>query len=121
MRALILSIALMLSATGAKGAPNCWVPRFRTLYGQTVDATMIVRSGRRCSIIMRTSSGATYSATVLARPAHGEVHVEEAHRIVYRPRRGYSGSDTFTYARRGLDLRNNASARTVRVQVTVTP
>jgi len=121
MRALMMGFALVLLATGAEAAPNCWVPRFRTLYGQTVDAFMTVKSGRRCSIVMRTSRGATTSAAIVTRPAHGEAHVEGPHRVVYRPRLGFSGTDTFTYARRGTDTRNNAVTRTVRVQVTVTP
>jgi hypothetical protein len=31
------------------------------------------------------------------------------------------GSDTFTYARRGLDARNNPINATIRIAVTVTP
>jgi hypothetical protein len=121
MNRVLFCLLLVALTTGAQAASSCSVPRFRTLYGQTVDGYMTVKSGRRCSVTMTSSRGPTDDVRILARPAHGNVHVEGPHRVVYQSRAGYVGGDSFTYARHGLDTRNNPATRTVRVVVSVTP
>jgi hypothetical protein len=122
MRVPIGSILLVVLATAAaEASPNCSVPRFRTLAGQTVDGYMSVKSGKRCAIIMRSSRGPTFGVRILARAAHGGVHVEGMHRVVYQSRAGFAGADTFTYSRYGLDTANRQVSRAVRVIVTVVP
>ncbi|HZP70345.1 MAG TPA: Ig-like domain-containing protein [Pseudolabrys sp.] len=81
---------------------------------------MTVRSGKTCSLIFR-SSGPTYRTVILVRPSHGTVSVGDVGRIIYRAHPGYVGADTFVYARRGLDSRNNPIDATIRIAVTVTP
>jgi Big-like domain-containing protein len=107
---------------GISGASaKCDVPHIRTLPDQTVDGFMSLRAGERCSIKMTSSLGPTESAEIVQRPANGTVAVDGRNRIVYRPRSGFTGSDTFTYARKGLTPRGVPATRTVRIAVTVTP
>jgi len=103
-----------------KAAPNCSVPTIRTLNDQTVNGTMTVRTGKRCSIIMRSSRGPTYSTSIVAHPSHGGVRVS-GNSVIYQPRQGFVGNDAFTYARIGFDTRNNKIRRTVSIAVEVTP
>ena len=116
-----LSLAFLLSlAFAAEASARCSVPYIRTFNNQTVDGRMMVSSGDRCSIRLRTSSGPTYSAEIVQRPSNGTVVIEAPHRIIYRSRAGYVGNDTFTYARRGRDINNTPIVRTVRISVRVT-
>ena len=116
-----LSLAFLLSlAFAAEASARCSVPYIRTFNNQTVDGRMMVSSGDRCSIRLRTSSGPTYSAEIVQRPSNGTVVIEAPHRIIYRSRAGYVGNDTFTYARRGRDINNTPVVRTVRISVRVT-
>ena len=111
---------LMLLAWATDAWALCSVPRFQFLGNQTVDAYMTVSSGDRCPIRLRTSSGPNHSTEVVQRPSNGTVAAEAPHRVVYRSRAGYVGSDTFTFAWRGLTTGNSPIARTVRVNVRVT-
>src|SRR5262245_47280095 len=110
---------LMLCAWAADASALCSVPRISPFNNQTVHGRMTVSSGDRCTIRLRTSSGPTHSAAIVQRPSNGTVGIEPPHRIVYRSRAGYVGSDTFTYARRGFDMNSNPVTRTVRIQVRV--
>jgi hypothetical protein len=111
---------LILIALAVDASARCSVPYIRTFNNQTVDGRMTVSSGDRCSIKLKRSTGPTFSVDIVQRPAHGTVVIEAPHRVIYRSRAGYVGSDAFTYARRGLDINNNKSVRTVRVSVSVT-
>jgi hypothetical protein len=113
-------VCIIILALGAEASARCSVPYIREFNNQTVDGRMTVSSGDRCSIRLRNSTGPTFSAEIVQRPSNGTVIVEAPHRFIYRSRPGYVGNDTFTYARQGLDTRNNKAVRTVRVQVTVT-
>ena len=117
----VMALACLLSlAFAAEASARCSVPRIATFNNQTVDGRMTVSSGDRCSIKLRSSSGPTHSAEIVQRPSNGTVVIEAPHRIIYRSRAGYVGNDTFTYARRGLDINNTPVVRTVRVSVRVT-
>jgi hypothetical protein len=112
-------LCVILSLSGIVSASACKVPSIRTFHGQTVDGQMYLKSGTRCSIIVRSSRGPTHGAEIIARPAHGTVSLGSGNRVTYVSRRGFIGQDSFTYARTGLDHLNNESRRTVRVAVTV--
>jgi len=114
-------LLVVFSATSALAAPNCQVPHFRTLENQTVTGYMTVKSGKSCAIILRSSAGPMYGAHIIARPANGSVRIDAGNRVVYQPRRGFTGNDSFTYARSGLDARNNPTVRTVQIAVEVAP
>jgi Big-like domain-containing protein len=113
-------ISFLLISLAAEPALACWVPWVRTFHDQTVDNTMTVQSGKRCSIIFR-SSGPTETHAIIQSPKHGTVQVGSIGRLTYRSQAGFVGSDSFVYVRRGRDTRNNPSVRTVRIAVTVTP
>jgi hypothetical protein len=110
---------LVLVAVGTQIASACSVPRIRTLDNQTVDGFMAARSGKPCGIVLRRSPGPIDRAEIAGRPSNGTVQISATNRIVYRSRPGFIGSDSFTYVRRGLDARNSAVTRTVRIAVTV--
>jgi hypothetical protein len=111
---------LMLLAWVADASARCSVPRFQFLGNQTVDAYMTVSTGDRCPIRLRTSSGPNHRTEIVQRPSNGSVVTEAPHRVVYRSGAGYVGSDTFTFAWRGLSASNSPTVRTVRVNVSVT-
>ncbi len=99
--------------------------RVRSFPGQTVDLPMTVKLGKRCTLNFR-SSGARETMTaesthIVQRPSSGTATMVGGTNITYQSRCGFVGGDTFIYARRGRDSRNNQADRQVRVLVTVTP
>ncbi|HKY87677.1 MAG TPA: hypothetical protein VJL90_13015 [Pseudorhodoplanes sp.] len=121
MNKYLLAIGLIATVLGSfitPAAASCF-PFVRTFHGQTVDGNMTVRSGKRCSITFR-SSGPTETSVIIQRPSSGSASVSGG-KVIYQARKGFVGNDTFIYARRGLDTRNNPSDRQVRVHVTVNP
>jgi hypothetical protein len=116
----LAAAGLILAVLAAEASARCSVPRIRTFDNQTVDGRMRVSSGDRCSIKLKSSSGPIFGVSIVQRPSNGTVVIEAPHRVIYRSRAGYVGSDAFTYARSGFDINNNKSVRTVRVRVNVT-
>jgi len=114
---MVAAAALLINAP----ALACTASTVRTFTGHTLDGTMTVKSGRPCSVAVIWSRGPTQTVEVVRRPSNGTITQTGAHRLVYRSRPGFTGSDSFSYTRRGLDTRNNAIAYTVRRAVTVTP
>jgi len=104
--------------SGPALAGSCVVPSIRTLDNQTVNGTMYVASGKRCSIVLQRSPGPTFSATLVTRPSKGSVSITGG-RVVYVSSAGYVGDDHFTYARQGLNAHNQPVTRTVDVNVRV--
>jgi len=112
---------LVVAAIGLRPAnAACSVPRIRTLQNQTTAGFMTVSTGTTCHISLRSSTGPMLSADIVQQPSNGKA-ATSGQRIAYRSRPGFLGADTFSYARRGYDTRNNPVVRTVRVSVTVTP
>ena len=109
---------LLAISTPAAEARNCAVPTIRTLDNQTVQGTMYAVSGRRCSIVVARSPGPIYTTRLVAQAKNGRVSVS-GNRIVYPSKPGYSGDDSFVYARQGLDTINRPITRTVEVNVKV--
>ena len=123
MRKLFLAvIGLTMPIWGSidASAAGCMAGTIRTFHGQTVDGHMTVRSGKRCSITFR-SSGPTEVTVIVQRPSNGTVSIGAVGLVIYQARPGFVGSDTFIYARRGRDARNNPSDRQVRIHVAVNP
>ena len=110
---------LLLCHAGFAEAQGC-MPFVRWINGQTVDGHMTVRSGKPCHVNFR-SRGPTDRTEIVARPSNGTVTLGAIGRLTYRSRPGFVGSDTFAYARRGLDARNNPMNARIRVSVTVKP
>jgi hypothetical protein len=112
---------LVLFALSAEASALCSVPRISTFNNQAVDGHMTVNSGGTCRIKLKRSAGPTYGAHIVQRASNGSVTVDSSNRIVYRPRAGFVGSDSFTYARTGESKGGDAVTRTVRVSVRVVP
>jgi hypothetical protein len=112
-------LCLLLSVlSGPALAGSCAVPYIPTLDNQTVQGTMYVVSGKQCSIGLARSSGPMYSVKLVSRPGKGSVSIN-GDRVVYVSSAGYVGDDHFTYAREGLNTRNQPITRTIVVNVKV--
>ncbi|MGY8683554.1 Ig-like domain-containing protein [Bradyrhizobium sp. UFLA05-153] len=112
-------LCLLLSVlTGPALAGTCVVPYIRTLDNQTVNGTMYVVSGKRCSIALQRSAGPIHSVKLVSRPSNGSVSINGG-QVVYVSSAGYVGDDHFTYARQGLNALNQPITRTVEVTVKV--
>ena len=112
-------LCLFLSGlSGPALAGTCVVPNIRTLDNQTVNGTMYVVSGKRCSIVLIRSAGPIHSANLVARPSNGSASISGG-RVVYVSRPGYVGDDHFSYARQGMNALNQPVTRTVDVNVKV--
>jgi hypothetical protein len=119
-----LAVGVVVFAAGmllGDAANACSVPFIRTLENQTVTGHMTTRSGRTCRIHFHSSTGPMRSIEVVQRPSHGTLDLGGHQSIAYKPGANFIGSDSFTYARRGLDKRGNPAVRTIQVNVTVTP
>ena len=119
MAKLLASMSFVLLVLSSEVASAC-MPFVRWVNGQTVDGYMTVRTGKPCHLNFR-SAGPTQRTEIVARPSNGSLVAGSIGRLTYRSRPGFVGSDTFTYARRGLDARNNPMNATIRVSVKVTP
>ena len=114
----LLLIALVVIMLPEIAAAACRVPPIKTLDNQTVTGYMFTTSGRRCGIKVRNSRGPILSAALVNNAKNGNVVVRGGI-IAYTPRAGFVGDDEFTYARRGLNTRNEPIVRTVTVKVNV--
>jgi hypothetical protein len=111
-------IGLLFSTSVASAASLCNVPSIRTFDNQTASGTMYATSGRPCGIVVQHTNGPMFSAELVQNAKNGKVVVIGG-KIVYTSRPGYVGEDQFTYARRGMNNRNEPVVRTVNVTVQV--
>ena len=86
----------------------------------TAQRYMEVRSGRSCSIGF-TSMGPMSSVKIVRRPSHGKVESDHFMRVKYTANKGYTGPDSYAYARVGQDSKANSTVRTIEVTVKVIP
>jgi len=112
---------LILCALCTEGAARCSAPGVNLYDNQTVERRMRVNSGGTCRLRFGRSTGPMYSVEIPQRPSHGTVQTDALHTVVYTAHRGYVGSDTFIYARRGYTKFGTPTTRSVRVLVTITP
>ena len=112
---------LILVAYCVEATARCSMPTVRTLENQTVDGRMWADSGKPCRIRFISSSGPMFSIEIVQRPTNGTLQLAENHNLIYTSRRGFVGSDSFIYARRGESRGGAPVTRTVRVAVTVSP
>jgi hypothetical protein len=112
---------LILSALCVEASARCSVPRIPTFDNQTSQGRMTVDSGKPCRIRFSSSSGPMDRVEIVQRPTNGTVQTDGLMGVTYRSRAGFTGSDAFTYARKGMSKAGTPSTRTVQVSVTVTP
>lgn len=115
-----LAYVLISTTTAHAQSKPCSVPTIRTVDNQVVNGKMTVKTGHRCNINMGVSVGGISDARIVHDPKHGAAQVI-GYRIVYTPKKGFTGKDQFTYSRNKLDIYGNKSLRTVNVQVDVKP
>jgi hypothetical protein len=113
-------LALMAAATvqvAPADAKNCEVPSFPTADNQTATGRMTVKTGKRCMVRMGVSVAGFANAKII-KPERGSIEIR-GYEIVYTPKKGYLGRDTFNYARDNLDRWGNKAVRTVDMDVNV--
>lgn len=114
-----LVAGLALSAATPAFA-ECRVPTIPTADNQTVQGQMTTTSNAWCSIGMGTGAAGIADPAVLKKPKNGEV-VLKGFRVYYRSKKGFTGTDSFTYTRTQMDRYGNSAKRTVEMIVTVVP
>jgi hypothetical protein len=114
----LLCIWLMVLCTSPAFATNCWAPTARILANETVQRTMQVVSGRRCSLVVLRTLGPIYGARLTVPPTTGRVSIQDG-RVTYFSRQGYLGEDRFVFAREGKDRFNQPATWTIEVNVQV--
>jgi hypothetical protein len=110
---------LLLLALCVEASARCSVPRIPTFDNQTSHGNMSADSGKPCRIRFSSSSGPMSSVEIVQRPSSGTLTTDGLMGVTYRSRAGYTGSDSFIYARKGLTKAGTPSTRTVQVSVTV--
>ena len=110
---------LFLLALGVEASARCSVPRIRTFDTQASNGYMTADSGKPCRIRFHSSSGPMDRVDIVQRPTNGTVQTDGLMGVTYRSHAGYAGSDSFTYARKGMSKAGTSSTRTVHVSVTV--
>ena len=113
----VLFSAVMVLATSMQTAMACQVPTMR--WSALTHGTMATRSGQPCYIHF-SSTGPIYQVQITRRPSHGSLSVGSVNEIVYKSRPGFTGVDTFCYARVGLSSRNRPLKAGFQIAVTVT-
>lgn len=113
-------LAAAIVVTTSVQALACF-PGVRLFDNQTVDTTMSLRSGSSCIIAFGNSDGPMDGVRIDQRPRHGVLDMGSVGTLRYRPNRGFTGTDSFTYTRYGKNSRNESVRRSARVAVTVTP
>jgi hypothetical protein len=121
MRRASSLVCLFLIAWSVEAHARCLAQHVPFYPDQTVDTQMTVSSGAPCGWGLGGSDGPIYSTHIVQRPSHGTAYVPGGHRVIYRSRPGYVGSDSFTYQLRGESHAGVPVAYTVRVSVNVTP
>jgi Bacterial Ig domain len=120
LRSFLVLGLILISFSAPAFSADCSVPRIPTLDNQTVDGTMTVKAGKRCTIRLLASSGPMFSVDVVQKPANGTVTTSISS-VRDTPKPGFTGTDSFTYARKGFTKLNQPSVKTVRIAVTVVP
>ena len=116
---IFFSCLLFFTGEAEARYTGCSGGTVRLLKNQTVDRYMTLRAGKSCSVSLTGSSGPTHGVFITERPKHGTVTINGPHKVIYRANAAYAGSDSFIYARKGLDELNKPNTMSVRVNVTV--
>jgi hypothetical protein len=110
---------MMLSTVGAV-AKDCEFEPVRLYQNQTSETHMTVKTGKRCSITFGSTEGAVTETLITQKAGVGSA-VTENSRVIYSAKAGFSGSDEFTYGRKGTDRYGNPSLMSAHILVKVVP
>jgi hypothetical protein len=117
MRAFFV-LAVLLCGFGGRAEGACSAPDWRFVWGVETNAYMTTDGGR-CSLVFRRAfrTSEVHSITIASAPRNGSA-AASGHSVIYNPRSGFKGDDSFVFAINGK--RNGSPVRaTVRVSVTV--
>ncbi|HEY8382113.1 MAG TPA: hypothetical protein VIL09_08190 [Microvirga sp.] len=105
---------------GPAEARDCIVPAYYALDNQTIDTNIKVKANKFCRIAMSRGIGGLRDPRITKQARFGAAAIN-GFAVVYRPKSGFVGTDSFTYARENWDRWGNKAVRTVNVTVEVTP
>jgi hypothetical protein len=114
----IAALALLLCGFAGQAEAGCSVPRFKVTWDVQNEAYTTLNGGS-CRVRVDRTSGTTEirSVTVAAAARNGSTTASGLG-VVYRPRAGFKGEDSFLFALNGRRA-GVATHATVRVNVTV--
>ena len=117
MRVLFV-LAVLLYSLGGRAEAACDVPQWRFIWDVESNAYMATDGGR-CSLAFRRAfrTSEVHSITIATAPRNGSVSAS-GNAVLYNPRSGFKGDDSFVFAINGKRNGNPVRA-TVRVSVTV--
>jgi Big-like domain-containing protein len=119
-RIVLLTLATWISCSSATDA-GCRVGRFRFSWGSDTSASMLVTQGSTCAINLRAGGSSAFgSIKISSRPAHGTAGSSGSYSVAYRPKSGFTGSDSFAFTVSGSGAREPNVTRSTTVQVSVT-
>lgn len=122
---LKFTLGLVLLSPCAASAADCHVDPFRFTYGSDTQTHMDMKQGGTCGHTLHERGGGLSSVGVAQNAQNGTASVSGS-RWDYRPRKGFTGHDTFVVQvsgesmsnRRGSDHKGTAN---ITVDVDVTP
>jgi hypothetical protein len=98
----LLFLGLMLIGCTPKAEPTCRITPFEAPWGEVREAHGVMQRDTRCWIDTPVLTG-TLGTTVAVRAEYGAVTVSgNGTSLVYEPKRGFVGDDSFTYVKRGV-------------------
>jgi len=117
MRTIVV-LALLLCGFAGQAEAACWVPRFKITWDVQNEASMSLDGGS-CRVRVDRTYGTTevHSVGVAAAARSGSTTVSGLD-VIYRPRTGFKGNDSFVFALNGRRAGVTTHA-TVGVNVTV--
>jgi hypothetical protein len=119
-RTMLLMLAIWISCSSAADA-GCRVGTFRFSWGSDTSASMLVTQGSTCAINLRAGGGSAFgSIKISSRPAHGTAGASGSYSVAYRPKPGFTGSDSFAFTASGSGSREPNVGRSTTIQVNVT-
>lgn len=86
--------------------------------GADRDVNMTVSHNAACAIWAKTANISVKELTITVAPQHGSLALRGRTGVIYRPARGFTGSDRFSFSLRGHSPRHDDGSL-VRVDVTV--
>jgi hypothetical protein len=124
-RRVALAAAMGLAAGAQAPAPPCHVPPFRgSGQGRVVDGSMFVaNTGAACRLRLWADVEARrpYETIVITRPPAQGTVVVVSDGVMYRPNRGYAGTDVFEMTASGIGRGGLPTGGVFRIGVTVAP
>lgn len=115
-RGSLLALTVICLSAFSSAAPDCRVSAVPLTFGAQADATITMKAGLACPIVVRAGSASVDKLEILSMPQAGTVAERGRTGVTYRPQAGFKGEDSFIFAMRG---RSDAHSGTSIVRVSV--